>query len=85
MPIDPALNEILSAALRLVFFIITPVAAAALAAGLITGALQALTRLEEPIVGFIARLLAVSAVLALLGGWMSENVIRFTVEMWSSL
>jgi len=85
MPVDPALNEILYAALRLVFFIITPVAAAALAAGLIAGALQALTRLEEPVVGFIARLFAVCAVLLLLGGWMSEKVISFTVEIWSSL
>ena len=80
-----ALQGILGTAIGLAFYIAIPVVAAALASGLAAGLLQAFTRLEEQTIGFVARLLAVSAALAVLGGWMSDRIIQFTVSIWNNL
>jgi len=69
--------------LWLVVQIAAPLLGAALLLALLTGMLQAATRITEPTLAFVPKLAAVVVVLALLGGWMGDRVTEFAAEQWT--
>jgi len=77
-----ALAGMFASSLSLSLVIAAPAVAAALTATLVCGLIQSVTRLEEPLLGFVARLLAVTAVLLMTGRWMMGKMLEFTLEIW---
>ena len=71
--------------LYLVLVVSMPALVASLAVGLGLGVLQAVTQVQEQTLTFVPKLVAVAAVLALLGGWMTGEFVRFTTELWTSI
>ncbi len=60
------------------FIIVAPVLAAALIVGLIVSILQAATSIQEQTLTFVPKLIAIFAMLALLGGWMFSRCVEYT-------
>jgi flagellar biosynthetic protein FliQ len=61
-----------------------PVLVAALAVGLVVSLLKAVTQVQETTLSFLPKLLAVAAVLVLLGPWMLRQLIDFTTAIWQT-
>lgn len=71
--------------LYLVLIVSMPALVASLAVGLGLGVLQAVTQVQEQTLTFVPKLVAVAAVLAVLGGWMTGELVRFTTELWTAI
>lgn len=65
-------------ALTLALFLSLPIVGAALAAGVVTGLLQAYTKLSEPAINQAARIVAVLVVAVALVNWIAGHVATFT-------
>lgn len=61
-----------------------PVLLAALGVGLVVSLLQAVTQIQETTLSFLPKLLAIAAVLVLLGPWMLRELIDFTTALWQT-
>ena len=60
-------------------------AAGGLVTGLIVGAFQAATSINEQTLSFIPKLLAISATLVFVGPWMLKVLISYTRELFESI
>jgi flagellar biosynthesis protein FliQ len=63
--------------LLLVLLVSAPALLASLVVGLVVGALQAATQLQDPSIAFVPKLLAVFAVLLVSGPLLGVHVLRF--------
>lgn len=71
--------------LYLVLLLSGPVLLVSLAVGLLVGLLQAVTQVQDQALSFVPRLAAVGVVLAIAGGWMGAELLRFTTSLWRAL
>jgi len=71
--------------LYLAFLLSAPAVLAAWLAGLVVGIVQAATQIQEPIVSFFPRLLAVSVTLVALGPVLGAQLIRFSEALLLAL
>lgn len=71
--------------LYLVLLVSAPALLAALAIGLAIGLLQAVTQVQEQTLAFVPKLIGVAIVLAVLGPWMSGELVRFTSALWLAI
>lgn len=62
-----------------------PILGVALIVGLVLALLMALTQVQEMTLTFIPKILAIVAVLALLGPWMLSVLITFTTDLFQSI
>ncbi|MDR1385218.1 MAG: flagellar biosynthetic protein FliQ [Planctomycetaceae bacterium] len=62
-----------------------PVLTAGVAIGLVVGLLQALTQIQEQTIGTVLKILVMIIVLALLLPWMTEKMIDFSTELYTSI
>ncbi len=81
LPAD--LFDVAREALILVFLLSMPILGAALLAGLITAALQTLTRVSEPVLTHVPRVIAVAAAVLIAAPWISTRVAGFADRVWS--
>jgi flagellar biosynthetic protein FliQ len=72
-------------ALYLVLLVSAPALGVALVVGLVVGLGQAVTQVQEQTLGFVPKLVAVALVLAMAGGWMSAELVRFTDGLWRAI
>lgn len=79
------LTRLTAETLYLVLWLSAPVLLVSLAVGLLVGLLQAVTQVQDQALSFVPRLAAVGAVLAVLGGWMGAELLRFTTSLWRAL
>jgi len=75
--VDPALLAAGREALLVAMTVSAPPLAAALAVGLVTGALQAATQVQDHALGAVPRLVAVFAIVGLAAPWTAARVVRF--------
>ncbi|AKF07799.1 Flagellar biosynthesis protein FliQ [Sandaracinus amylolyticus] len=71
--------------LYLVLLVSGPALAVSVVVGLAIALLQAVTQVQEPTLSFVPKLVAVALTLALVGAWMSGEVVRFTSELWLAI
>jgi len=57
----------------------------AMAIGLTTSLLQATTQIQDQTIGFVPKLIAVFAALALAGPWMLWQVVRFAAAVFDTI
>jgi flagellar biosynthetic protein FliQ len=72
-------------AVEITLLLALPLLAVSLVVGLVIGIIQAATQIHEPTVNFVPKLLALLAVLAVLGPWMLQNLVRFTAGIFMRL
>jgi flagellar biosynthesis protein FliQ len=68
--------EVLREGLWLALLVCAPPLLASVAAGLVSGALQAATQVQDPALSFVPRLVAVAVSLAAVAPWAGEQVAR---------
>jgi len=80
----PAYEAALREAARLLGALALPILGAILAAGLLAGLLQAMTRLRDRSLSVVPRLLAVGIAIALCGGWSAARLLSFAGQMFQA-
>lgn len=72
-------------ALVLALTLAGPLLGIALVVGLVVSVLQAVTSIQEQTLSFVPKLFAVGGAFLLLLGWMLQNMMRYTTELFRSL
>jgi len=72
-------------ALGITLLIAAPLLLVALVTGLIIGAFQAATSINEQTLSFIPKLVAISATLVIAGPWMLKILVSYTRELFESI
>lgn len=72
-------------ALEVTLMIAAPLLIVALITGLLIGAFQAATSINEQTLSFIPKLLAISATLVIAGPWMLKVLVSYTRELFESI
>jgi flagellar biosynthetic protein FliQ/type III secretion protein S len=75
--VDPTILAAGREALLVALAVSAPPLAAALIVGLVTGALQAITQIQDHALGAVPRLVAVLAIVGLAAPWTAARVVRF--------
>ncbi|HEY3189624.1 MAG TPA: flagellar biosynthesis protein FliQ [Solirubrobacteraceae bacterium] len=72
-------------ALTLAFKVALPMLGAGLVVGLVVSIFQAVTQIQEQTLAFIPKVLALAAVLLLLGPWMLNQLLTYTADLWGGI
>ena len=72
-------------ALEIALALAAPLLLAALITGVVVGAFQAATSINEMTLSFIPKLLAISLTLAITGPWMLKTLVGYTHELIVSI
>jgi len=76
---------IASRALEITLLLAAPLLVVALVTGLIIGAFQAATQINEQTLSFIPKLLAMALALVIAGPWMLKVLLSYTHELFESI
>lgn len=82
---EPELSRLIAESLYLVLWVSAPALAVALIVGLTVAVLSAATQVQEQSLTFVPKLVGVSLVLAVGGGWMATQLVAFTDELWRAI
>jgi flagellar biosynthetic protein FliQ len=74
-----------SRALEVTLMLAAPLLLVALVTGLIVGAFQAATQINEMTLSFIPKLIAISVALMVAGPWMLKLLVGYTRELFESI
>ena len=74
-----------SRALEITLMLAAPMLLVALVTGLIVGAFQAATQINEMTLSFIPKLIAIAAALTFAGPWMLKVLVGYTRELFESI
>lgn len=80
-----SLTRLIAESLYLVLYVSAPVLAVAMVVGLVVSVLSAATQVQDQSLAFVPKLVAVSLVLALSGGWMAGELVGFTDHLWRAI
>lgn len=80
-----AILRLLREGLLLVLMVSAVPMLVAMAVGLTTSLLQATTQIQDQTIGFVPKLIAVFAALALAGPWMLWQVVRFAAAVFDTI
>jgi len=72
-------------ALTLAFKVAMPMLGAGLAVGLLLSIFQAVTQIQEQTLAFIPKVIALAAILLLLGPWMLNQLLSYTADLWGGI
>jgi flagellar biosynthesis protein FliQ len=72
-------------ALTLAFKVAMPMLGVGLVVGLVVSIFQAVTQIQEQTLAFIPKIVALAAVLLLLGPWMLNQLLAYTIDLWSGI
>jgi flagellar biosynthetic protein FliQ len=72
-------------ALEITLMLAAPLLIVALVTGLVIGAFQAATSINEQTLSFIPKLVAISTVLIFAGPWMLKVLVSYTRELFESI
>jgi flagellar biosynthetic protein FliQ len=72
-------------ALEVTLMLAAPLLLVGLITGLIIGAFQAATSINEQTLSFIPKLIAISATLVIAGPWMLKVLVSYTRELFESI
>ncbi len=74
-----------SRALEITLMLAAPLLLVALVTGLIVGAFQAATQINEQTLSFIPKLIAMAVTLVIAGPWMLKVLVSYTRELFESI
>ena len=73
------LRDAVGVALRLA----SPMLLLSMVVGVVVAIFQAVTQIHEQTIGFVLKLVVIISVLLLAGGWMMDNLLDFTRQVFS--
>ncbi len=82
MTID-AVSDIAKEALFIVIEVSLPVLLVSLIIGLLISIFQTVTSIQEQTLTFVPKIIGVFVALVLVGPWMMQQMVEFTVRLWS--
>ncbi len=62
-----------------------PILVVGLVVGVLISIVQAVTQIQEQTLSFVPKLLAVAAVMVVLGPWMADIMTQYTRDLWTSI
>jgi flagellar biosynthetic protein FliQ len=71
--------------LEVALMLAAPVLIVALATGLITATLQAVTSVRDMTLGMVLKIVAVGVTILIFGGWMMQMAMAFTLEIFHTM
>ena len=74
-----------SRALEVTLLLAAPLLLVALVTGLLVGAFQAATQINEMTLSFIPKLLSMALALVIAGPWMLKTIVSYTRELFESI
>jgi flagellar biosynthetic protein FliQ len=77
--------DIAQNAIRLVVYLAAPCLLAGLAVGLLVSIFQAATQIQEQTLSFIPKLIAMVVALMIMGPWMLQMWLDFTINLFHSI
>jgi flagellar biosynthetic protein FliQ len=72
-------------AMALAFKVAVPMLGVGLVVGLLVSIFQAVTQIQEQTLAFIPKIVALAAVLMLLGPWMLNQLLAYTADLWGGI
>jgi flagellar biosynthesis protein FliQ len=72
-------------AMALAFKVALPLLGVGLVVGLVVSIFQAVTQIQEQTLAFIPKIVALAAVLMLLGPWMLNQLLAYTADLWGGI
>jgi flagellar biosynthetic protein FliQ len=72
-------------ALTVAFKVAMPMLGAGMCVGLLVSIFQAVTQIQEQTLAFIPKVLALAAILLLLGPWMLNQLLGYTSDLWAGI
>ena len=72
-------------AMNVAFKVAMPLLLAGLVVGLVVSVFQAVTQIQEQTLAFIQKIVAIAAVLVILGPWMLGQVLSYTSDLYNSI
>jgi flagellar biosynthesis protein FliQ len=72
-------------AMALAFKVALPLLGVGLVVGLLVSIFQAVTQIQEQTLAFIPKIVALAAVLMLLGPWMLNQLLAYTADLWGGI
>ena len=79
-----AVSEMTNNALYVIIKVSLPVLLVSLIVGLIISIFQTVTSIQEQTLTFVPKIIAIFLTLILLGSWMMNTMVEYTVQLWSS-
>ena len=77
--------QLCTQALELALRVGLPLLVVGLVVGLAVSVFQAVTQIQEQTLSFIPKIVAMAAVLMLLGPWMLNQLLSYTTDLWASI
>ena len=72
-------------AMNVAFKVAMPLLLAGLVVGLVVSIFQAVTLIQEQTLAFIPKIIAIAAVLVILGPWMLGQILNYTTDLYNSI
>jgi flagellar biosynthetic protein FliQ len=72
-------------ALMITLILVSPFLLASLIIGSVISLIQAATQLNEVTLTFVPKIIATVLILALLGGWLGQQIISYTANVFNTL
>jgi flagellar biosynthesis protein FliQ len=72
-------------AMNVAFKVAMPLLLAGLVVGLIVSVFQAVTQIQEQTLAFIPKIVAIAAVLVILGPWMLGQILSYTADLYNGI
>ena len=79
------LERLLREALSLALLVSGPALVAALLVGIVVSAMQTVTQVQDASLSYVPKLVAVTFVLTLTGGWMTAEIVHYTTNLWEQI
>jgi flagellar biosynthetic protein FliQ len=76
------ITTLLRGGIQEVLMLASPLLFSALIVGLVVAILQATTTIQEQTLTFVPKVIAILAILGLLGGWMFSSLGEYTLELF---
>ena len=83
MTID-AVSEMTNNALYVIIKVSLPVLLVSLVVGLVISIFQTVTSIQEQTLTFVPKIVAIFLCLVVIGHWMMNTMVEYTVQLWSS-
>ena len=77
-------TQIIRSGLYTIIISAAPLLLVSLVVGLVISIFQTVTSIQEQTLTFVPKILAVFAVLMLVGHWIVNNITTFTADLWSN-
>ena len=75
--------DLMREAVNIVIKLASPMLLLSMAVGVLLAIFQAVTQIHEQTIGFVLKLVVIISVLLLAGGWMMDNLLDFTRQVFS--